>query len=372
MRVSAISLQVCLGFLLFCNYSQLSGMYGDFRYQLLLAKNQWGEAAGSCDSGMCRTLKGLIDKADSSVDFAIYGIRDQNEITEALFAAMLRGVTIRGLVDTSNRFCGAEGGYYYDDTAALIETLGGPEVIRCDNVLGFSYIMHNKFFIFDEKKVWTGSANISDTGTGGELNSNLALIVDSPSIAATYRKQFEELYDGGTHRNGTDNTRHFFSFQNNTSVELYFSPTDDALRNGIHSVIDGATSTLDIMMFFLTDIETAWRISSARRRGVRVRVILDHLGSRNEASQHRFLCDKGIQVKVENWRGKMHMKAAVADHGRPGAAKVVLGSQNWTRNGNEGNDENTLVIQNDRLAEQIQSEFNRLWQSLRSVKTCQP
>lgn len=337
-----------------------------FDYLLQFAKNQAGEASEACESTMCRTLKRMIDEAQDSIDFAIYGIRKQNDIKDALFAARLRGVRVRGFVDSSNRLCGREGGYYYDDTASLIEGLGGADIVRCDNVIGFSYIMHNKFFIFDQKKVWTGSTNISDTGTGGELNSNLALILSSPSVARTYGKQFDELYHGGSHRNGTDNTRHFFSFDDNTKVELYFSPTDDALRNGIHSVIDGATSTLDIMMFFLTDVETAWRIAAAERRGVRVRLILDHLGSKNEASQHKFLCKKGVDVKIENWPGKMHMKAAVAD-----SKSVVLGSQNWTRNGNEGNDENTLVIHNEVLATSLQSEFNRLWKSLRKIKTCQ-
>ena len=50
---------------------------------------------------------------------------------------------------------------------------------------------------------------------------------------------------------------------------------------------------------------------------------------------------------------------------------VVLGSQNWTRNGNEGNDENTLVIHNEALSTSLQSEFNRLWKTLRKIKTCQ-
>ena len=36
-------------------------------------------------------------------------------------------------------------------------------------------IMHNKFFVVDRRWVWTGSANLSDSGTGG-YNANIVAV----------------------------------------------------------------------------------------------------------------------------------------------------------------------------------------------------
>ena len=43
--------------------------------------------------------------------------------------------------------------------------------------------MHNKFFVVDKRFIWTGSANLSDTGTGG-YNANIVAELDSVYFAA--------------------------------------------------------------------------------------------------------------------------------------------------------------------------------------------
>ena len=116
-------------------------------------------------------------------------------------------------------------------------------------------------------------------------------------------------------------------------------------------------------------------------RGVRVRLIIDAVAARNQYSKHAFIRRSGAQVKVENWGGKMHMKTAVADGHR-----VLIGSMNWSSAGNARNDENTLIIDNNRkLALEIVKFFNALWvrtpdtpsvevepraESLKSINSC--
>ena len=56
----------------------------------------------------------LIDNATNSIDFAIYGFRNQNNILNALIKAQKRGVKIRGVVDSdTNNY------NYYSDTKLL-------------------------------------------------------------------------------------------------------------------------------------------------------------------------------------------------------------------------------------------------------------
>ena len=50
-------------------------------------------------------------------------------------------------------------------------------------------IMHNKFFIIDKRFIWTGSTNISNTGTGG-YNANIVAELDSVYFAGFYTQEF--------------------------------------------------------------------------------------------------------------------------------------------------------------------------------------
>jgi phosphatidylserine/phosphatidylglycerophosphate/cardiolipin synthase-like enzyme len=56
----------------------------------------------------------------------------------------------------------------------------------------------------------------------------------------------------------------------------------------------------------------------------------------------------------------MHMKSAVAD-----GKRTIIGSMNWTKSGELDNDENTLLIDNKKLATQMTKYFNNLWSLLK-------
>ena len=85
--------------------------------------------------------------------------------------------------------------------------------------------MHNKFFIIDKKYVWTGSANISDTGIGG-YNANLVTLVDSKFIAKFYTIEFNQMFkDGDFHlRKQKLRKEDIFTNIDGAEVGLYFSP----------------------------------------------------------------------------------------------------------------------------------------------------
>jgi phosphatidylserine/phosphatidylglycerophosphate/cardiolipin synthase-like enzyme len=340
-----------------------------FAYDVRFTTNQHGRPESTCTRPVCQQLLAAIHAAQSSIDFAIYGIRAQQDIIDALIAAQDRGVTVRGVVDSEDASCTAFG---YADTPALIAALA-PGSVVCDVGSGFSYIMHNKFFVFDAASVWTGSTNISDTELGGEYNSDVAALIGSHQLAQIYTAEFEEMYAGLFHRRKTDDTTHVLDashFSDGSVVMSYFSPTDAATANAVLSLIEAATSTLDIAMFYFTSEAIADAILAAKARGVDVRMVIDAGGAGNAYSKHAWLCAEGIPVKVENWGGKSHSKWAVADAASAGHGAVVFGSMNWTAAGDTQNDENTLYVRNAGFAAAFAAEFERQWADLLQVPAC--
>lgn len=348
---------------------QASEFSEPFAYHLGFTENQHGGPETSCQRPLCQELLGAIDEASSTIDFALYGVRGQPAIIEALHLAEARGVRVRGVVDAEDGECSRFG---YPGTRTLIDSLS-PNAVRCDSGPGYSYIMHNKFFVFDEARVWTGSTNISDTELGGEYSSDVAVLFSSYRLASIYRAEFEEMYAGAFHRRKTDNTEHEIApehFEGQATVRSYFSPSDQPTLHAVLPAIAEAKQTLDIAMFYFTSQPIADAILEASARGVRVRMILDASGAANAYSRHTALCAAGIDVKVENWGGKSHSKWLVADGHCPSDAAVVFGSMNFTAAGDAQNDENTLYVKHSAFALEFQTEFERQWADLAQVPLC--
>lgn len=365
----------------------------------------------SCKVEGCKALLRLIEGAKTQIDFAIYGMRNQAEVLQALREARQRGVIVRGVVDRD-----AEGKNYYSSTEALAAALGGvrsdweveKELARegdrkrfeqrfdpdhkdkpqsCTRPEGFlgplqclgydlgdrcllaahaseediendGAIMHNKFFVVDGQTVWTGSTNLSDSGTGG-YNANIVVVVRSRQVALWYTQEFNRMYVDNLYHGRkppSGELRTVLKDKERTEVQVLFSPQDKPITQAVRPLLQKARKSIDIGIFFLTHKEITRDLLDAHRRGVKIRVILDATAARNGYTKHELLRAAGIPVKVEAWGGKMHMKAAVID-GRV----LIGGSMNWTSAGEGGNDENTLILHSRSLAKTWTDAFNQLW-----------
>ena len=354
--------------------------------------------ADRCASEMCTRLIDLIDDAADSIEFAVYGTRNQAAILDALLRAKDRGVAIRGYVDRD-----ADGENYYSSTDAWVKRIGNvrndheresrcrefinPQPLACqlpdefngprqcsayrvgDRYLAASHasreqfgvvnqIMHHKFFAVDGERLWTGSANISDSGTGG-YHANAVLVIDSPEVVQAYTREFDRLWDRaeGECDKETDGPEAFKV--GDAEVVTWFSPQDRTLSRGVATLVARAKHKINAGVFFLTSKVLTADLIAAHNRGVEVRVIVDATSAQNGYTKHEILRESGIPVKVENWGGKMHMKSASID-----GEFFIGGSMNWTSAGEYTNDENSLLIRSRRLASQFDGYFEHLWESI--------
>ena len=288
----------------------------------------------------------LINSAKSEIDFAIYGLRGQNEVLQALIEAQKKGVIIKGVVDSDSHDKN-----YYTDTKELYKYFK----IVSDHQ---SYIMHNKFFVIDAQTVWSGSSNISDTGTGG-YNANNALVISDTVIANIYREEFNQMfYDKKFHIHKELMTAKNIHTKDSI-VSVYFSPKSNTYKNGIKELISNAKSYIYIPIFYLTRKDLAEDLLEAKNRGVEIKIILDATAARNRYSMHKYLRKHGVTVKVEHFGGKMHIKSIIVDD-----KYIVSGSMNLTKAGNSKNDENTIIVHNTNLAKEYKHYFLELWSAI--------
>jgi len=357
----------------------------------------------ACADELCTGLLKLIEGAERSIDLAVYGVRGQPVLTDALLAAQARGVVVRAVVDRDGAgvsyYTGTDAfrdalGTVRDDYTYEVERLRKPERVwreraySCERPPGFegplqclSYdlgdrclmagqasrgqfgaggiIMHHKFFVVDERYVWMGSANISDSGTGG-YNANAAAVLDAPVVAGWYREEFEQMWvDSRYHEQKRATGRKQTTLLDGTEVEILFSPQDRPITSRVRPLLQNAERSIDVAVFFLTHKGITEDLVAAKQRGVKVRIIMDATAATNGYSKHTLLRAAGVPLKVEDWGGKMHAKSAIVD-----GETVIVGSMNWTGAGESGNDENTLVFKSAAHGRAYQVWFDRLWERI--------
>ena len=305
-----------------------------------------------CLTTACMSLVREINKAQFSIDFAIYGIDKQPEVINSLLNARKRGVKIRWVYDTDSK-----GHTIYTDSLKLKNYIGtavsdaefSGQLLPDGRKIRDS-IMHNKFFIFDNQKVWTGSANISHTDLSG-FNANSVVLINSKSIALIYRNEFEQMYFGKFHQLKTSTPKNS-TIADSSLISVYFSPQDAIISKHIIPLINNSKKYVYIPVFVVTHKNFYNALINAKNRGVDVRLIVDATSAASRYSSVKQLRQNGIKVKTENRAGKMHMKSIIIDD-----KYVILGSMNFTKSGENYNDENVLIINNPQLASKFKDKF---------------
>jgi len=284
---------------------------------------------------------------------AIYGYSNIPEIQRALVKAKERGVKLRIVYDANN-----SGKHYYSETASLINIA---DVSKSDKNFNSAtltdQLMHNKFIIFDNQTVMTGSMNLSSTGLSG-YNSNVILFINSQNLAQLYTAEFEQMLSGKFHslKSNLGLQNHFKL--NDTNLSVYFSPYDKSMQKVI-TLIDFAQNYIYIPAFLITHKDLTAALIRAKARGVEIKIIIDANSTGTKNTKHALLRQNGIQLKTENFAGKLHSKSIIIDD-----KYIVAGSMNFSNSGENKNDENLLIIENSKLAITYKNFFEYLWRKI--------
>lgn len=316
------------------------------------------------------TIKAYIDRTTATLDIAIYSFDSPggNLIAQSINDAHARGVQVRLISDGSN-------------TNNALQLLNPAiPVLQSPITPPFYYgIMHNKFVVMDANHtdplkpvVLSGSTN----WTVGQLEddrNNLVFIQDQ-SLAKVYTMEFEEMWGGsGAQPNSTlgkfgpdksDNTPHVLNIGGKL-VESYFSPSDN-VNGQILRTIQGADDNMVFATLVLTRTDLAYSIEDrAMNFGVGVFGIMnDSSGGSGTAFQiiQNAIGSNMLLFDFANNPGIMHHKYAIVDHANLNNDPLVLtGSHNWSSAATQRNDENTLIIHDQLIANQYFQEFLHLF-----------
>jgi len=143
-------------------------------------------------------------------------------------------------------------------------------------------------------------------------------------------------------------------------IECYFS-TDD-ISKIISEQIFEAKKCILLAMYTLTDRGLINALKEKRQNGTDVLAIFDEDQLAKFSDIILELNNADIVFKtIGKEVARMHHKFLIIDD-----IKVITGSFNWTRQANKSNMENIMIVENQNIAKQYISEFDRIWQLISS------
>jgi phosphatidylserine/phosphatidylglycerophosphate/cardiolipin synthase-like enzyme len=136
-------------------------------------------------------------------------------------------------------------------------------------------------------------------------------------------------------------------------IEVHFSP-QGGCTEAIVQEIEAARSSILIQAYSFTSAPIAKAVVEAHKRGVHVEVILDRSHKTAEYSSADFLRHAGIPVLIDSEHAIAHNKIMIID-----GQVVITGSFNFTKQAEQSNAENLLVIRDKILADQYAANWKR-------------
>ncbi len=313
------------------------------------------------DHAIDDTLINYINRAKKSIDFTAYNFNNAgiSNISDALNAAHDRGVVVRVVYDINQSNFGT------DELNPEIGKMASP--VSEYPIYG---IMHNKFIVFDalsddhnDPLVWTGATNFS----AGQINidPNDVVVIQDKSLAIAYHLEFNEMYgtdgpqpDAKVSRFGPDklnDTPHEFII-GGKRVESYFSPSDNT-HTKILETLRTADTDLSVGTMLITKSDLAYAIRDAHEAGVVTQVLVKDEGSCTDLVVSTLKNSLQDKFRVAGEAGIMHHKYAIVDQSDASSDPILLvGCHNWSA-AQFRNDENTLLIHDQDIANQYYQEF---------------
>ena len=322
---------------------------GDEQYPLLVffTDPQYPDDPANHQGGLDRTLATDIARAQSTVEVAVYDL-DLESVADALVEAHEQGVRVRLVIESDNA----------QETAVLDVKSAGVQVVED----GRDALMHDKFVIIDEVIVWTGSWNLTESGT--YRNNNNAVRIVSNLLAENYVAEFEEMFEEREFGAGSPaDTPHAQVLvpsgdrSKEILIENYFAP-EDRVTERLLALIQEAEDSIRFMAFIFTDDELGEAVIAQHEAGLTVQGVFEERNAALAYSEFGRMYEAvpRMDVRLDGNTYLMHHKVIILDD-----ETVILGSFNFSRSADEVNDENLLVIHEREVASQYRAEFKRIY-----------
>jgi len=322
-------------------------------------------------------------------DSVIFAVEDSTFRTNNGLPSSLTGLTqVTVKVGTATKT-----GYLLGD-AELKDTSGG-----MNNYYSWGDQMHNKFVVVDGTWVWTGSWNFTINDTyGSEANrtagvlsghTNHGVEIRSEDLADEYTHEFEEMYGSSSatpdhtasnfHGRKHDTTTSHTVTVGGKTVEVYFSPNEGGLTRVIDAVQNDADESAHFCIYAFSDqdltdaLKEKWEGSTTESTGTLTGFKLQGVFEGGYWNQYwsasmDMTARDGSPDQSTKWNNKaevyydgednlLHHKYLILDVNTESDPMVVTGSMNWSANGDDTNDENTLIIHDAAIANQFYQEF---------------
>jgi phosphatidylserine/phosphatidylglycerophosphate/cardiolipin synthase-like enzyme len=310
------------------------------------------------------TLIAYINRAQHSIDLMVYNLSEGNssmsDIVAALNFAYSNGRSVRVIFNEDTGNTGI------NDLNPNIPRIESPEP-----VFPQFGIMHNKIFIFDAFSsnanrpiVWTGSTNLTPDQIN--VDPNNVIIVQDQSLAKAFTMEFEEMWgSNGLTPNPSnarfgpqkrDNTPHIFNI-GGKRLECYFSPSD-GVNKRIIDAISEATHDVSVNSMLITRNDIRDALILGHINGKHTLILVDDPSSSSTYSNLvASLSWRVMNYDDLNGSGTLHHKLMMADVFGGSNTFVLTGSHNWSTSAEDRNDENTLIIYDENIANQYLQEF---------------
>jgi len=296
-------------------------------------------------------LAALFATATERIDLALYEF-NRPTLIDAALDALARGVTVRFAGDGDEV---EDEGYVELLDAGLELALRKPA----------DRIMHNKFVVVDDTWVVSGSMNFSENGV--LKNNNNVVMLQSPALAATYVREFEQMYvDRAFGRKKLVVPDKPVVELAEQQLEVRFSPADDMVGTMLDA-LDTADERVYFMIFSFTHADIRDKLIALHEQGVEVIGVFDESQARGRYSVDEELAAAGVPVYIDGNHhslgfagGKLHHKVMLIDPVTSSDPVTVTGSYNWSNSASDYNDENSVLMRGGDLAAPYVEEFCRV------------
>jgi phosphatidylserine/phosphatidylglycerophosphate/cardiolipin synthase-like enzyme len=292
-----------------------------------------------------------INNAQVSIHIASFEF-NLTRVAEALIVAKNRGVDVKWMADDKN-------GTQYDTQPGRgqFSMLTGAGIQVKDDAR--SALMHNKFWIFDQQVVWTGSTNVTVNGVYKQNNN--VIVIRSEEVAYIYEREFQEMWNGQFGPRAPSTVNNQWVILDGTPVQVLFTPEDKAMSKMI-AVVKDAQRSIRFLAFSFTDFPLAQTMIDRANAGVDVRGIFETFGSNSPNSELQTLWCAGLPVRQDGNSSFLHHKVIIVDDNT-----VLTGSMNYSSNADESNEENVFIVDNAEIAALYLQEFETLWNQTKGL-----